>query len=338
MAASIIPHLLARPKNSDPIMREASTAFKPQVLAVPSKMPWAVVARSIGLLYHFQTDAWLEGFMGRAFRVLLLVVLLPRLGAAGAEEKQKLAVMNLRVDTSLPKGMDKTLNEILLTEFHRSARFEVLGTSDIAALLQMEEQKVMLGSCDDDSCLAELGGALGVAWMAVPSIGAVGERYVINLKLLDVSKAKVLSRVNEYVDREEDKIISGLTKAVQHLLGSLGGPIAVPPAAETTAIDVAPWVTLGLGVVAAGAGGVLGGLAMQDDKAAADAVQGSAEWNDHHDAAGQKALIADVMFGVAGAAALTTLILFLIDGDAGPEATVTVGVPPGSLAGFGLRF
>lgn len=276
--------------------------------------------------------------MGRAFRVLLVVVLLPWFGTAGAEEKQKLAVMNLRVDTSLPEGMDKTLNEILLTEFHKSARFEVLGTSDIAALLQMEEQKAMLGACDDDSCLAELGGALGVAWMAVPSIGAVGERYVINLKLLDVNQAKVLSRVNEYVDREEDKIINGITKAVQHLLGALGGPIAGTPAGETTGMQVAPWVTLGLGVAAAGAGGVLGGLALQDDKAAADAVQGSADWNDHHDAAGQKALIADVMFGLAGAAALTTLILFLVDGDAGSESSASLSAPTGSLAGFGLRF
>ena len=77
---------------------------------------------------------------------------------------------------------------------------------------------------------------------------------------------------------------------------------------------------------------------MQDDKAAADAVQGSADWNDHHDAAGQKALIADVMFGLAGAAALTTLILFLVDGDAGSESSASLSAPTGSLAGFGLRF
>ena len=86
-----------------------------------------------------------------AMGILSLMVLLAA-WPARAGERPKLAVTALRLDTKLPEGMDRTLNEILLGEFHRRHGQEVLGASDIAAMLQVEQQKILLG-CDDDSCL-----------------------------------------------------------------------------------------------------------------------------------------------------------------------------------------
>ncbi len=266
--------------------------------------------------------------------ILMLVCLLGAWPAV-AEEPAKLAVMALRVDTELPKGMDRTLNEILLGEFHRRHGQEVLGASDIAAILQVEQQKILLG-CDDDSCLAELGGALGVGLVVVPSIGAVGDKYVINLKLLDVAEARVLARVNQYVAREENEILDGIRAAVAQLMAETGAPA---PDDGLGFMDVAPWVALGLTVAAAGTGGAFGAIALQEDKQAADAIRGSDDWRSSHDAAADNALMADVMFGVAGAAAVTTLILFLVDGD--DEADVSAGLAPapdGGVAAVGIRF
>jgi hypothetical protein len=65
--------------------------------------------------------------------------------AAAADEKPKLAVLALRLDTEMPKGTDRTLNEILLAEFHRQGQFEVLGSSDVAAMLEVDSQKMLLG-------------------------------------------------------------------------------------------------------------------------------------------------------------------------------------------------
>ncbi len=261
--------------------------------------------------------------------------------AANAADKPELAVLALRVDTDMPSGTDRTLNEILLAEFHRQGRFEVLGSSDVAAMLEVDSQKMLLG-CDEESCVAEIGGALGVSLVAVPSVGAVGDRYVINLKLFDVADVQVLSRVTEYVPRDQSKLIQGIRGAVAQLLSTMGtGEPA--PVAETAApgfMDVAPWVGLGLTVAAAGTGGAFGGLAYKDDQAARDAIHGSADWRNHHDAAQNKALIADVMFGVAGAAAVATLVLLLVDGDES-EAAVAAGVAPAAGSGSAalrLRF
>ena len=40
-------------------------------------------------------------------------------------------------------------------------------------MLSMEQQKQALG-CDDDSCLAQLGGALGVPYLFSADVGALG--------------------------------------------------------------------------------------------------------------------------------------------------------------------
>lgn len=262
--------------------------------------------------------------------------------AATAAEKPKLAVLALRIDTEMPPGTDRTLNEILLAEFDQQSDFEVLGSSDVATMLEVDSQKMLLG-CDEESCIAEIGGALGVSLVAMPSVGAVGDRYVINLKLIDVAAVKVLSRVTEYVPHDESKLVEGIRGAVAQLLSAVGvgapSPLAEP--AGSGFLDVAPWVGLGLAVAAAGTGGAFAGLAYEDDQSAQDAVHGSPDWRDHHAAAQDKALIADVMFGVAGAAAIATLVLFLVDGDESETEAVGAAVAPapgGGAAALRLRF
>ena len=97
-------------------------------------------------------------------------------------------------------------------------------------------------------------------------------------------------------------------------------------------------------MVAAGTGGALGGLAMGDAKDARAAVPGSNEWRDAKDAAEGKALGADVLFGIAGAAVLTTVVLFVmrpaadaIQTEVKVEPTAAV-LPGGAAAGLTVRF
>ena len=72
---------------------------------------------------------------------------------------------------------------------------DVLGSADIASMMSLEEERIKLTGCADDSCLAEIGGALGVQLLASAAIGSVGEKFVVTVKVLDVNEARVLDRV-----------------------------------------------------------------------------------------------------------------------------------------------
>lgn len=79
-------------------------------------------------------------------------------------------------------GVDPTLAEnvsaVIVAEVHASGAFSsVIAKSDIASMLSLEQQKQVLG-CDTDasSCLAEIGGALGVKRVVAGSLGRVGRR------------------------------------------------------------------------------------------------------------------------------------------------------------------
>ena len=105
-------------------------------------------------------------------------------------------------------------------------------------------------------------------------------------------------------------------------------------------MDIAPWLALGLTVAAGATGGALGGLAMQDKSTADGELKGSPDFEDAEDGAASKALIADVMFGVAGAAAVATVVLFLLgmDDDDSPATGAVMPTPGGATATVGWRF
>ena len=60
------------------------------------------------------------------------------------------------------------INEQILTELSQVARYTVVGASDIATLIGLERQKQLQGCGEDsESCMAELGNALGVEGVLV---------------------------------------------------------------------------------------------------------------------------------------------------------------------------
>ena len=108
--------------------------------------------------------------------------------------KPGLAVMDMKVEAGLSQGVGSLLNERLITEFQKSPVFgQILGASDMREMLDLEQQKTALG-CGDSNCLAELGGALGVPYLLTSSVGQVGSRLMLNIKLLAVEEARVVTR------------------------------------------------------------------------------------------------------------------------------------------------
>jgi hypothetical protein len=96
-------------------------------------------------------------------------------------------------------------------------------------MISIEEQKQALG-CDDDSCMTALGGALGVPLMAVPSIGRIGDQFILNLKVIAVEDARVLLRKTVTVRKEVDLPRAVLTLSEDALKALFGEDAALTAA------------------------------------------------------------------------------------------------------------
>src|SRR5690606_27319445 len=94
----------------------------------------------------------------------------------------------------------------------------VVAGRDIQAMLGFEREKDVLG-CTDASCLAEIGGALGVDRILAGHIGMVGETYVVNIKLINIRQATTEARVYETVSGKQDLLINTIRTSVHRLLG-----------------------------------------------------------------------------------------------------------------------
>lgn len=129
-----------------------------------------------------------------------------------AAEPITLAVVDLQ-DKGAGLGICGNLTDTVTVALSKLGVFRVLSRADIQKMLEMEQQKQMLG-CDDASCLAEIGGALGVGLLVTGSVGKVGTGFIVNLTLTDTTSVEVKAREQRQVSREEDlmKEVEGATR------------------------------------------------------------------------------------------------------------------------------
>jgi hypothetical protein len=127
------------------------------------------------------------------------------------------AVFDLKA-TGVGPEVVQNLTQILSVEIKRIDGTKVVSRDDLMALVAFDKEKQKFG-CDDASCLAEIGGALGVQKLLVGSVGKLAETFVINLVLMDVRKNTADNRVTETFKGEDDQLIRATRRAVRELLG-----------------------------------------------------------------------------------------------------------------------
>jgi hypothetical protein len=138
-----------------------------------------------------------------------------RVGKSGL----KCAAMPLKAKDVAPQ-MTFIMDDLLLAEIQQSG-FEAIGPEDINALLGFEKTKSAVG-CDDASCVAEIGNALGVDYLAAGSVAALEGSVVLTLKLIDVKRTKVLARVNKMAEDGPKGLPRLIGEAVSDLVAQSG--------------------------------------------------------------------------------------------------------------------
>ncbi|MEW5855031.1 MAG: PEGA domain-containing protein [Myxococcota bacterium] len=142
------------------------------------------------------------------------------------------AVLDL-VPTGVSEQVATNLTQVLSVEIKRIQGASVISRDDIRAMMALEEDKARLG-CDEASCLAEIGGALGVDKLIVGTVGKLSESYLVSLRLISVKTVKVESRISESFTGSEDQLIRAIRHAGRKLLGieAPQGTLAVSTSVE----------------------------------------------------------------------------------------------------------
>jgi TolB-like protein len=161
-------------------------------------------------------------------RTLLITLALAAAADASAAGRQKIAVTDVRSIQGVAQGTATILSEVIATEVARLG-FDVISQADINVMIGFEKQKQMLGCSEDSSCLAEIGGALGVDYVVAGQVGQLGSRYRFSLLLVDARKSKVVGRAAQFCDATEDALAKVAEQTIEQILASIRSPGAAPP-------------------------------------------------------------------------------------------------------------
>jgi TolB-like protein len=142
-----------------------------------------------------------------------------------AEQKPKarslpaLIVFDIIPEKGVEPGTANLLTEIVLDKVTKTGRFQVIGMKEIDKMLTFEQNKQLKG-CTDTQCLVQIAGALGAMYYVEGSIGAMGEVYLVTLKMIDATDVKVLSRDTRRIKQDETALMDGIEKMIAGILGS----------------------------------------------------------------------------------------------------------------------
>lgn len=212
------------------------------------------------------------------------------LAAPAPGDAPDLAMMDMKAVHGVEDSLAAVLNESFLVALKNSGKLgNVVGGSDLRAMLDLEQQKQALG-CGDDGCLAELGGALGVPYLFYTSLAKVGSKYVMHYKVMAVEEAKVVVRGMKTAASDDallempqvlvTEAMAGMFQqapsapatqpAPQATATPSSAPSAAAPAQPSQPIKMSRWLGVGLTVAGGGlaAAGYSGFASARDSYAA----------------------------------------------------------------------
>jgi hypothetical protein len=160
-----------------------------------------------GALRSFDTD----GLLGRSEVVdeggghgespeMLSAVLTLTLVALASEtppEKATLLVTDLAHSESVAPDVARTLTDLVTAECARDEVFRVMSGNDIRNMIALEGEKQALGCDGEQTCLADLAGALGARFVIFGRVSTLDRLFVLQLELMDATTGAVIGRIVE---------------------------------------------------------------------------------------------------------------------------------------------
>jgi hypothetical protein len=179
----------------------------------------------------------------------------------------RIAVTDFQVD-GVDERVARVVNASLLAELRKLSRVSVIGMDEIRAMLDLEAQKQAVGCDEDDSCLAEIAGALGADVLVIGTLAKVGDQHVFGMRRVDQRTASVAGGVNKSMAAKDgEEFLAALGPAVAELFPERALRKGVERGVSTEAVrrlnppPLQPawfWSATGTAVLAAGVGALFG--------------------------------------------------------------------------------
>jgi hypothetical protein len=228
----------------------------------------------------------------------------------------RVAVLDPTKLGEIPERPLAAFSQALVPEIRKLEGVSAIGMGEVRDMLAFDRQRQLLG-CSDESCLAEIGGALGVDEIISSQLTLVGKSYSLTLKRVSLKKAKVIQAETKHFDKRDGE---ELLAVVGPMIGSLFPGKELKPG-KTRGVDkeaarklnpppLPRWVFLATGgaAIAAAAGGGVFGLLMKDsvssynrlaERSVKEEVAGS-DLKSYESTANSRAKTANILF-IAGA-------------------------------------
>lgn len=154
--------------------------------------------------------------------LISIILLLPSITPAsdeGNNEKPKLLVVPLKDKGGISKESASLLTDVLSVEIYKSGLFTILNREDMKAVLTEKEFETVVG-CDDNIKLLRNVEKLAVNKVIAGSIGALGKKYIISIRLINVDGQNeimivdgcdcMLEELDEFIERTAHKFLDHL--------------------------------------------------------------------------------------------------------------------------------
>jgi TolB-like protein len=233
--------------------------------------------------------------------MLLLALATTLIATPSGTGVPKVLVLDLRVDGGTEE-VARTVRDEVAVALGSDARLDVLSSEDVRRVISVDAEKRAIG-CTADSCLAEVGSALGARYIVHGSIGAVGSTTVVHLNLFDTEGNRAIARETAE-ETDINQLLPQVRAATARMRATmLGDSSSLPP------FVIVGGVVVGVGVIAA----IAGGIAMATAYPAFSDVSGGHAVTDRVSAQGVGQIGTLVLAGgvmvAAGAGAFTALEL-----------------------------
>lgn len=122
---------------------------------------------------------------------LLTVAMFAALASPAAEPGTTQRDRRAKVD----RNAARALGELITVSVARHEAFDVLSSSDLRRVVELEAEKQVMGCDEASSCLAEVAGAMGARYVVFGQIAPVGDRIILTLNLFDSDLGRSSGRV-----------------------------------------------------------------------------------------------------------------------------------------------
>jgi hypothetical protein len=138
--------------------------------------------------------------------------------AKGPATPHTIAIMPMGYQGGFSEDKARILDELILAEITKYPQHQFITTRDIEGILGFEVLRQAF-NCEADSCIAEIGGALGAAEVVTGTASKLGSTVIITLTRIDTNKVAVLGRGSSTTEiSKEDDLIAGVRNAFKAMM------------------------------------------------------------------------------------------------------------------------